>query len=126
MTSNPQTQAIAIANQLIAVSTQMMSIWQQMLALDAAWTDQAVATTLAAMGTVALNADGTPGTADGTPNSAHPLDPAKYPALGRLLSSTQIGQLKTILDNGVVNYINGQAVSTQVGARAILNTAIGG
>jgi hypothetical protein len=124
--ATPQTQAVQIANQLMAISTQMIQLWQQMVALDAAWTDQGVAATLAAMGTVALNTDGTAGAADGTPNAAHPLDPAKYPALAHLLSSNQIVSIKSILDNGIVNYINGQAVSTQVGARAILNAATGG
>jgi len=126
MVASPQTQAIQAANSLIAVSQQLIQLYQTMVALDAAWTDQAVATTLAAMGTVALNSDGTSGSADGSPNTAHPLDPTKYPALSHLLSSTQIGQLKTILDNGIVNYVGGQAVSTQAGARAILNAAVGG
>jgi hypothetical protein len=126
MAATPQTQAIQVANSLIAVSQQLIQLYQTMVALDAAWTDQAVATTLAAMGTVALKADGTAGTVDGSPNAANPLDPTKYPALAHLLSSTQIGQLKTILDNGIVNYIGGQAVSTQASARAILNAAVGG
>lgn len=125
MAATPQTQAIQVANSLISISSQLISLYQQMVALDAAWTDQGVATTIAAMGTVALAADGTTGAADGAPNVAHPLDPTKYPTLTRALSSTQIGQLKTICD-GLVSYVGGQAVSTQAGARAILNSAVGG
>lgn len=125
MASNGQTQAIAVANQIITVSQQLMAVYAQMVTLDAQWTDQGVATILAAMGTVAQNADGSLGAADGAPNIAHPLDPTKYPVLSRSVSSNQLGQMKTILD-GLVNYVNGSAVSTQAGARAILNTATGG
>lgn len=122
---NPNTQAIAVANGLIQASSQLMGLYQLMTQLDQQWTDDAVATTLANMGTVALNADGTPGTADASPNAAHPINLNTYPGLSRLISSNQIAQLKTILD-GIVNYVGGQAVSTQAGARAILNAGIGG
>ena len=126
MPATPNTQAIQTANNLINVAQQLINnIYQQMVIIDAAWTDDAVATTLAAMGTVTLNADGTLGAADGTPNAAHPINLALYPALSRAVSSTQIGQLKTIMD-GIVSYVNGQAVSTQAGARAILNAVNGG
>lgn len=125
MAATQQSQAIAVANQLISLSNQLMSIYQQMVALDAAWTDQGVATVLAALTTAALNTDGSLGTADGTPNVAHPINPATYPSLSRAVSSNQIGQAKTIMD-GLVSYVNGQAVSTQAGARAILNAVIGG
>src|SRR5216684_2857305 len=103
-----QSQAIQVANQLMSLSQQLLSIYQQMLTLDAAWTDDAVATVVAAMATTALNADGSSGAADGTPNVAHP-----------------IAQAKTIMD-GIVAYVGGQAVTTQAGARAILNAVTGG
>lgn len=123
--TNPQTQAIQVANGLISASQQLMTLYQQMVVLDAQWTDQGVAAILAAMGTVAQGADGSLGTADGAANITHPLDPAKYPSLNRAISSNQIGQLKTILD-GIVSYIGGSAVSTQASARPILNVAVGG
>jgi hypothetical protein len=125
MAVTPQAQAIAIANQLIAIAQQTMSLYDQMTTIDQQWTDQGAAVIIAALGTVAQNTDGSLGTPDVTPNIAHPIDPAKFPTLSRSLSSNQIGQIKTILD-GVVTYVNGQAVTTQVGARAILNVATGG
>lgn len=125
MAANQQSQAIQIANQLIGLSAQLMSIYTQMVALDAAWTDQGAAGVIAAMGTVVPNTDGSLGAADGAPNVAHPLDPAKYPSIMHSLSSNQLGQCKTILD-GLVAYVNGSAVTTQAGARAILNAAVGG
>jgi hypothetical protein len=122
MAATPQTQAIQVADQLISLSQDLMGVYQAMLQLDAAWTDQGVAATLAAMATSALNADGTIGTIDGTPVSSHPINAT---GMSRAISSTQLGQLKTILD-GIVSYVGGSAVSTQVGARAILNVAVGG
>jgi hypothetical protein len=77
------------------------------------------------MSTVKVNADGSLGTADATPNANNPIDPAKYPGMTRAMSSTQITQMKTVLD-GIVSYINGQALAANPGARAILNAAVGG
>jgi hypothetical protein len=125
MAVNPQTQAIAVINQLENLAIQLMAIYQQMVVLDAAWVDNSMANTINALGTVVLNADGSTGAADGTPNTAHPIDPNKYPSLSRTLSATQITQLKTILDN-IVTYVNGSAVSATASARAILNSAFGG
>jgi len=125
MSATPQSQAIQVANQIMSLSQQLLGIYQQMAVLDAAWTDDGVATTIAALGTTALNADGSPGAADGTPNAAHPINLTSYPTLSRAVSSNQIAQAKTIMD-GIVNYVGGQAVSTQAGARAILNAVTGG
>jgi hypothetical protein len=125
MAVNPQTQAIAVINQLENLAIQLMIIYQQMVVLDQAWTDNSMANIINALGTVVLNADGSTGAADGTPNTAHPIDPTKYPSLSRTLSATQVTQLKTILDN-IVTYVNGSAVSATASARAILNSAFGG
>jgi hypothetical protein len=120
--TTPQTQAVAVANGLISAAQQLMGVYQLMVSLDAQWTDQNSATILAAFTTAVQNADGSTGAADGAPNVAHPMTNF---GLNRAISSTQIGQIKTIMD-GIVNYVNGTAVSTQVGARAILNVTIGG
>jgi hypothetical protein len=125
MSATPQSQAIQVANQLMSLSQQLLQIYQQMLVLDAAWTDDVVATTIAAMTTTVLNADGSLGAADGAPNVAHPISLTVYPTLSRAASSNQIAQAKTIMD-GIVSYVGGQAVTTQVGARAILNAVSGG
>ena len=125
MASTQNSQAVQIANQIISLSQQLLAIYQQMVILDAAWTDDSAATVIAAMATTALNADGTAGAADGTPNVAHPINLSTYPTLSRMVSSNQIAQAKTIMD-GIVNYVGGQAVTTQVGARAILNAVTGG
>lgn len=122
MSTTPQTQAIQVANALIGAAQQLMSVYQQMVVLDAQWTDQGVAAIIAALATAAQNTDGSIGTPDGSPNVAHPITST---LLGRAISSNQIGQIKTIMD-GIVNYVNGQAVLTQAGARAILNVAVGG
>lgn len=125
MAATPQTQAIQVANALVSASQQLMALYQLMVTIDQQWTDDAVATTLAAMTTAALNADGSVGANDGSPNTSHPISPTTYPTMTRALSSTQFAQIKTILD-GIVNYVGGSAVSTQVGARAIINFAVGG
>lgn len=125
MPATPQSQAIQVANQLVGLSQQLVSLYQQMVALDATWSDQNTSTVLAAMQTVALNPDGSLGAVDGAPNPAHPLNTATYTGLQRALSSNQIGQIKTILD-GIVAYVGGNAVTTQPGARSILNQAVGG
>lgn len=117
-----QTQAAAVANGLISAAQQLMAVYQLMTTLDAQWTDQSSATIIAAMPTAVQNADGSIGTADGSPNVAHPIT---LTLLSRAISSNQIGQIKTIMD-GIVAYVNGQAVTTQAGARAILNVAVGG
>lgn len=122
MGTTPQTQAIQVANGLISAAQQLMAVYALMQQLDAQWTDQNVATIVAALATAVENADGSIGTADASPNVAHPITSV---LLSRAISSTQIGQLKTILD-GIVTYVNGGAVTTQAGARAILNVAVGG
>ena len=125
MSGTLNSQAVKTANQIVALSAQLIATYQQIVALDAAWTDTSAATVLAAMGTIAPNADGSLGTPDGTPNAAHPINTLLYPVMVQAVSSTQLAQAKTILD-GLRSYIDGQAVSTQVGARAILNAVING
>jgi hypothetical protein len=122
MASTPQTQAVQVANGLIGAAQQFMSIYAQLVTLQQQWTDNAVATTLSLMATAALNSDGSLGAADGSPNVAHPMTNV---GLSRAISSTQVTQIKTILD-GFVTYINGSAVTTQASARPILNVAVGG
>lgn len=125
MASTQQSQAIANANILISLAGQLLSIYNTMVVLDGSWTDQSTATVLAALQTVALNADGSLGAPDASPNSAHPINAPSFPPLARALSSTQITQIKTILD-GIVSYVGGTAVTTQPSARPILNAAVGG
>jgi hypothetical protein len=121
----PQQQAIVVANGLTSAAQELIGLFKALATLDQQWTDWGAANILAAMGTVAVNTDGSLGTADATPNTSHPLNPTTYPSLVSTLSSTQIGQLKTILD-GVETYVSGGAVTQQAGARAILNAASGG
>lgn len=125
MAATPQTQAIQAANQLMSLSQQLLQIYQQMVVFDAVWTDDNISNIVAAMTTTTLNADGSAGAADGAPNTAHPISLTTYPSMSRAVSSTQLAQAKTIMD-GIVNYVGGQAVSTQAGARAILNAVTGG
>jgi len=125
MAATPQSQAIEVANGLFSAAQQLMGVYNLMIKLDAEWTDDSVATFVAAFSTVATNADGSLGAADATPNVAHAIDPSKYPAMTRAMSSNSIAQIKTILD-GIVTYVNGSAVTAQPGARAILNNAVGG
>ncbi len=125
MAATQNSQAIQVANQIISLSQQLLNIYQQMVIIDAAWTDDGVATTIAAMATTAVGTDGIPGAADGAPNVAHPINLGTYPALLRAISSNQLGQAKTIMD-GIVQYVGGQAVTTQASARGILNAVTGG
>lgn len=123
MTAVPQQQALNTINNLISAAQTIIAVYNNQAALDQYWTDNGVANIMAAMGTVALNADGTVGAADGAPNETHPLSPTTYPSLTRTLTPTQVTQIKSILD-AVVSLINGNAVSAQTGARAILNAAV--
>jgi len=125
MAAGPGSQAIQISQQLMSASSTLMQLYTLIVTMDAQWTDQGVANSISSMATVTLNPDGSAGAADGTPNPNHPISPTVYPSLGRLISANEIEQVKTIID-GVVAYINGQAVAAQPGARAILNVAIGG
>lgn len=123
--ANQNSQSIQVANNVMNLASQMMSLYQQIVVLDASWTDVGAAAVFAAMGTTTLNADGTPGANDGTANAAHPINLGTYPTLKLAVSSNQLAQAKTILD-GLVAYVGGSAVTTQAGARAILNAVIGG
>jgi hypothetical protein len=125
MSGTLNSQGVKTANTILQLSQQMMSIYSQIVSMDAAWTDTGAATVIAAMATTAVNADGSSGASDGAPNVAHPINTVIYPQLTQSVSSTQLAQAKTILD-GVRSYIEGQAVSTQIGARAILNAVING
>src|SRR5262245_47669551 len=125
MAATPQSQAIEVTNKLISAAQQLMTVYLMMVNIDAEWTDDQVAAYVSKMSTVAVNTDGSLGAADATPNVAHPIDVGKYTSLGRAMSSDQIAQLKTILD-GIVQYVGGQSVAAQPGARAILNAAVGG
>ena len=125
MAATVQSQAIEGVNGGIGSAQQLMNLYVQLVHLKEIWQDVNVGQTISAMSTIKLNADGSLGAADTTPNAGNPIDTNKYPTLSRALSSTQIAQMKTILD-GIVDYIEGRAVSAQPGARAILNTAIGG
>jgi len=122
--ATPQTQAIEVTNGLILAAQQAMALYATLTALNQNWVDNAVPNTVAAFSTVALNGDGSLGAADSAPNTSHPIDTTKYP-LERAISSFEISQIKSVLD-GFVAYINGQAVTTQPGAHAILNVAVGG
>ena len=121
----PNTQTIQVITSLVNAAQQMMSLYDLIVTMDQQWTDQSVATLSAAMTTCAANADGTMGAVDATPKPANPISTTVYPTMPRSISSNQIAQMKTVVD-GLVAYINGQAVTTQPGARAILNVAVGG
>lgn len=125
-TQSPQSQAIYVANSYLTFAEQLMSMHDQLKVLATQWTDDGVANTLIAMHTVAINSDGSLATVnDGIPISTNPINPTAYPTLIRPVSSLQLSQLKTILD-GIVTYIDGNVVTTQPGAHAILNAVIGG
>ena len=115
---SPSVQAQTVANQLISNAQSIMSVYNSQAQIDNLWNDQTVANYIANMATVSVNADGSLGGSDGSPNTSHPI-----PALSVPLSSLQISQLKTILD-AIVSLVNGNAVSAQGSARAILDAAV--
>jgi len=125
MAATQQSQALQTINTIFSAAQQLSNLNVLIQQIDASWTDDSVATVIAALQTCPLQADGSLGTPDGTPNAAHPINPASYPALSRANSSNQIAQAKTVLD-GIVAYMAGQAVTTQPGARAIINAVVGG
>lgn len=128
MNPGAQTQALQTINQLMSIAGQLLGLCYQIQVIDAAWNDDAIATTIAALGTIALNADGSLGAADSSPVTTHPINPNTYPTILRLISSTQITQIKTVLDNLPNWIISGEAVASVGNAsnRAILNVATGG
>ena len=121
----PQITAIVWANAQIASAQALMAWYKNQVELNNQFSDGGIATLLASCSTVTTGADGTQSTADGTPNTAHQISLAVYPTLGRPLSQTQLLQAQTAAA-AVVAYINGQAVSTNPGARAILGATWGG
>lgn len=125
MASTDQSQAIQIANNIIGASQQVMALFVQLTQVQQHWTDVNAGAVIGALATAAQNTDGSLGTPDPSPNSNNPIDTGVHPTMSRAVSSTEISQMKTILD-GLVSYINGQAVTTQPGAHAILNVAVGG
>ena len=125
MAPNPQSQAIVTANDIMALAQQVMNLYRTIVDLDAVWTDDQVANIIAKFGTAPVQPDGSLGTADATPNTSNPIIALNYPPLARDVSSLQLNQAKTILD-GIVAYVDGQAVTANPGARAILNAVIGG
>lgn len=119
-----QQEAINTINNLVTAAQELVTFYNNQSALDLYWNDNGIANMIAAMQTIPLNTDGTLGsTPDSTPNAAHPLNINAYPGLTRTLSPTQITQIKTILD-AVVSLLNGNAVTAQGGARAILDAAV--
>jgi hypothetical protein len=123
---SPQSQAIDVANGLLSISQQVLSIYGQLKELAAEWTDENVANTLSQLNTVAVNLDGSLATVNDTNiTTTHPINPVQYPTLTRPVSVLQLTQAKTILD-GLIAYIEGGAVTTQPGARAILHAVTGG
>jgi hypothetical protein len=119
-----QTQVIGVANEVINFSAQLIAVYNACKVMQTQWTDDGVASLLNAQATVVLNSDGSLGAADGSPNTAHPIDPNKVPGLARPLSSTQLAQMKGILDS-FVNYIEGQAIGANANTRSFLQMAVG-
>ena len=120
VTSTPQSQAISMANQIFLAGQTATTLYAQIAGIDQYWTDDGVANILNAMATAPENTDGSLGTADGSPNNNHPIDTRVYPSLNFAVSSNQIASMKTILD-AIQSLLNGNVVSAQGGARAILN-----
>ena len=118
--TSPNTQALSVVNMLTNNAQAIMGVVNNMDLIDQLWVDQTTATYVSKMSTVTINADGTLGPQDQTPVSTNPIVTLAHP-----LSSLQINQIKSILD-AIVSLVNGNAVSAQGGARAILNAAVGG
>lgn len=123
---SPQSQAIVVANDLLSISQNILDTYRQLKELAAIWTDDSVANVLAQLKTVAVNLDGSLATVeDVTSIQTNPISPTRYPDLSRPVSVLQLTQAKSILD-GLINYVEGQAISAQPGARAILHNVTGG
>lgn len=121
----PSSETIAVANSYIVIAAELMVIYATLKDLSSRAIDNNVAGFLSQMQTVAIKQDGTlAATLDQSPNPANPISTTVYPTLSRPVSMNQLVQLKTILD-GIVNYIEGQPVSTQIGAHAIIHAVIG-
>jgi len=122
MATNKQSQAIANVARIVDAAQRLIQLALEIEALSNAYSDQGSATVLANMQTAPVKADGTVDTAnpDATVVTTNPIV-----ALPRSLSSFQISQLLTTIQ-GWQNYVAGQALSANAGARAILNAASGG
>lgn len=124
-TGTAQSQAIHVANSLLGIAAQIMNIYDQIGLLGEQWTDQNVAATLATFSTVGETADGGVGAPDPTPVGDHMIDLGIYPGLTRAVSSLEITQIKSTIDD-IKAYIDGADLGANPGARAILNVATGG
>lgn len=123
MPATPATMAAQAANTLISVAQQYVQLQQTVAQLATYMTDNGIQTTLNAMATSAFLADGSIGAADGTPNTNHPIN-ASY-GLNRAITAFQISQLVSVC-TAIANATNGQAVTANAGAMAILLAATGG
>ena len=124
-TQSPLSETIAVANGYVAAAQDIMALYGTLKELAARASDNSVATYLAQMQTVAVVTDGSLAlTPDQAPTPAHPIDTTKYTTLSRPVSMNQLIQVKTVMD-AIVSFIEGQAVSANPGARAILHAAIG-
>lgn len=120
---NPQQQVVTVSNEILNASAQLIAVYNLVKTVQGQWTDDNVANLLALQATVVLNPDGSIGAADGAPNTAHPIDINKCP-LQRQLSSTQVTQLKGVLDS-FVQFIEGQAIAVNANTRPFLQFAVG-
>jgi hypothetical protein len=116
-----QTQAINVANTIISLSQQLKAIYDAYSVVQQQWNDDAIANTLNAQATAAVNTDGSLGSPDGAPNVTHPISSG---LMARALSSNQVASMKTILD-AYKSLIDGNAVSAQLSARAVISAAVG-
>lgn len=123
---SPQSIAIQTANAYLDIVDQILTIYSELRDLNAIAVDNNVAAVLGKMQTVAVNPDGSLATVeDAQIITANPISPRLYPTFNRPVSLTQLAQAKTILD-GLIEYVEGRAVTTQIGARAILHAVHGG
>jgi hypothetical protein len=124
---SPNTQVTAFINQQMANANLLVQIINQQVVLDEQWTANGYATIMAAMTTAPLNADGTQNAAnpDASPVETHPFSLTAYPNINRVVTPTQITQIKTELDK-LVSFYNGNALSADAAFAGILNAVVGG
>jgi hypothetical protein len=121
--ASPQDRAISLALDGFAIVQQLSGMLEQVQNLANDNTQLGLSAIYNALPTAVTNADGSLGAADGTPNTGHAIDNRIVSRLNISVTAFQLGLMFNLFSQ-LANLLNGQAVTTQASAPAVL-AAIG-
>lgn len=114
--------AVANANQVMTLVQLLKQLRQQLAELVTVNANNPLGNLWNTLNTTAVLSDGELGTADaaGTPNAAHPIDPRVYPALSRLVKSSDLtNALQVLVD--LQTFLAGTATTANAARPAQIN-----